>query len=592
MNSQKLTIETALFIAALVIGMAVRLYNLGAAPLSDAEAEWALQAVQVARPQVAGSDPVIGPQPAYVFLTGASFALFGVSNFLARFWPAILGAFLVLTPAFFRHPLGRTAALIMAFGLALDPGLTAASRQAGGPMMALAFSLLAIGLWQARKPIAAGLLGGLALLSGPAVIQGALGLGLAWAVVRYARRPAPQADEEQPESSSGPTIRTADLRLSLITILVTILLGGTFFFQYPQGLATWFGTLPAYLNGWVVPSGVSAAQLIAALVFYQPLALIFAAIGVISWLVQQKPRSGPSALVILFPLLWAVFSLVLALIYTGRQTTDLVWTLVPVWALAAIKLADYLPKEQPDQGVFYRAAALLEAGLVILLTVLFWNALIATHESAPLPNLPWGELRLAILVGILSLGALVTILIGLGWSWEASRDGLVWGLTAVLSVYCIGALWGATQLRANLPQELWSKPPATGQADLFAQTLNDLSNWNIGFPHTASVVSTVDTPSLRWILRDYNNLRFVTQPPVGELPEVIITRQEQEVPALTASYRGQDFAWWVRPGWQGALPPDLVAWLTFRQAPEANEQIILWARSDLFPGGSLSQENP
>jgi hypothetical protein len=223
---------------------------------------------------------------------------------------------------------------------------------------------------------------------------------------------------------------------------------------------------------------------------------------------------------------------------------------------------------------------------------LFWNTLIATHDSAPVPSLPWGGLRLAILMGILSLGALVTILVGLGWSWEASRDGLVWGATAVLAIYCMGALWGATQLRANLPQELWSRPPATGQADLFAQTLSDLSNWETGFPDTATLVSTVDAPSLRWILRDYTNLRFVTQPTSEELPQIIITRQEQDIPALASSYRGQDFAWWVRPAWQGALPPDLVAWLTFRQAPLANEQIILWARSDLFPGSSLSQENP
>ena len=297
-------------------------------------------------------------------------------------------------------------------------------------------------------------------------------------------------------------------------------------------------------------------------------------------------------MVIQFAMLWAIFSLVLALLYPGRQVSDLVWTLVPLWTLAALQLAQFIPNKQAERSGVYWAATLLEAGLVVLLTVLFWNTLIATNETAPLPVLPWGGLRVAILVGILSLGALVTILVGLGWSWEASRDGLVWGVTAVLSVYCIGVLWGATQLRANLPQELWSKPPATGEADLFMQTVRDLSNWKTGFPDEVNIVSTVDAPSLRWALRDYANLRFVTQPPVGDLPEVMITRQEQEAPALTVSYRGQDFAWWVRPGWLGALPPDFISWLTFRQAPLANEQIILWGRGDLFPGGSLDQGTP
>jgi hypothetical protein len=124
------------------------------------------------------------------------------------------------------------------------------------------------------------------------------------------------------------------------------------------------------------------------------------------------------------------------------------------------------------------------------------------------------------------------------------------------------------------------------------QTVRDLSNWKTGFPDMVNIVSTVDAPSLRWVLRDYANLRFVTQPPVGELPEIMITRQEHEAPALTTSYQGQDFAWWIRPAWQGALPPDIINWLTFRQAPLVNEQIILWGRGDLFPGGSVNQGTP
>jgi len=54
---------------------------------------------------------------------------------------------------------------------------------------------------------------------------------------------------------------------------------------------------------------------------------------------------------------------------------------------------------------------------------------------------------------------------------------------------------------------------------------------------------------------------------------------------LAKKYRGQDFVWELSPGWQGAFPPDLINWLTFRAAPLAESQIILWARADIFPGG-------
>jgi predicted membrane-bound mannosyltransferase len=92
----------------------------------------------------------LGSQPAYIFLTGSTFAVFGSSDFTARLWPALLGGCLVLLPFFFRRPLGRLAALVCAFGLALDPGLVAVSRQAGGPMLAVSFLLLALGLAYAR----------------------------------------------------------------------------------------------------------------------------------------------------------------------------------------------------------------------------------------------------------------------------------------------------------------------------------------------------------------------------------------------------------------------------------------------------------
>ena len=49
-------------------------------------------------------------------------------------------------------------------------------------------------------------------------------------------------------------------------------------------------------------------------------------------------------------------------------------------------------------------------------------------------------------------------------------------------------------------------------------------------------------------------------------------------------------AWRIKPGWQGGLPMDWLAWprwLVFRDAPQQVEHLILWARSDLFPGGEM-----
>jgi hypothetical protein len=104
------------------------------------------------------------------------------------------------------------------------------------------------------------------------------------------------------------------------------------------------------------------------------------------------------------------------------------------------------------------------------------------------------------------------------------------------------------------------------------------------------IVVLVDSPSLRWVLRDWNQVRFASELTADNLPATLITYKDQATPKLTDVYRGQDFAWDVFPGWQGIIPMDFMRWLAFRQAPTQSIQVILWARADLFPEGVLSTQ--
>jgi hypothetical protein len=575
------TIESALYLIAFLLALALRLLNLGQSPLTDAEAAWALQALQVAQPGAGVFTP--GPYPSYIFLTGATFSIFGASDFLARFWPALVGALLVWLPYFFRYEMGRKAALILAFGLALDPGLVTVSRQAGGPMLALGFTLLAIGLWHARRPALAGVLAGLALLSGPAFWQGALGLGLAWLIyrllLRSAARPGEVFDETDPRTAFP---NQAEVIRGLAALLAALLLVGTYLFRFPQGLSAILDSLVTYLEGWTVLSGVSPLALIFALLVFQPLGVIFALVSLGRWLARRIQGVANPLYPLLLPLLWLLSSLLLTLLYPSRQVSDLVWVLVPLWFLAADGLAEYLPDEKPS------VISWLQAGLVLVLAALFWNTLIATSQIVPQTDLPWQAVQLGVLLGILALGALTTALVALGWSWPVSRDGLVWGLTASFTIYSIAILWGSAQLRPNEPQELWSQSPGIGQVRLVQETLTDLSEWRTGLRNQIEIVSTLDAPSIRWALRDFTQTRFIDEIPAGEMPMVLLTRQSADAPALTAAYRGQDFVWWVRPAWNGPLPAEFIPWLTFRKAALGYEHIVLWARGDLFPGGSTA----
>ncbi|MFH1905818.1 MAG: hypothetical protein ABIL11_00275, partial [Chloroflexota bacterium] len=367
MTNRRLTLEHILYALAFSLALTLRFLHLGALPLSDFEADWALQALQVAR----GAHPAIGPNPAYVLLTSIPFYIFGASDFLARFWPALAGSALSLAPFFFRDRLGRVPALILAFALAFEPGLLALSRVAGSLILAVSFLVLAWAMWRdGRYPCAAptrlaGVLAGLALLSGPALWMGLLALGLTWAIGQAlgGKQPAKSRNPEQSErtddrrpttddgqSPDGDASRssivnrqssietghwlliTDNWKPALAYMLGTLLLGGSLFLLAPNGLSALVASLLAFVKGWWTPSGERVIHLLGALVAYQLMALIFGIPALVGGIRPSRrcPEfiegccAGKDRLVIGLGL-WAGVALLLALIYPGRQVADLAW---------------------------------------------------------------------------------------------------------------------------------------------------------------------------------------------------------------------------------------------------------------------------
>ncbi len=578
MKWDQITIERALIALILALAVGVRLLNLGSLPLSDGEAGWALQSLSIAR----GEATEIGPQPGDVTLTGLAFILFGSSNFLARLYPAIAGSLLVLVPLFFKRQLGSLAVLILMTGLALDPGLVVMSRTLGSPMGAIGFGMLALALAYARHPLLAGVAAGLALLSGQAVIAGLVPLGLAWGVTALYHRSRSQASDGDSPEAPLAWLHGKEWREFFLSALVTLLLAGTLFFRVPQGLSAWMSAVPAYLRGWVTPSDTPALRLVVALLVYQPLALIFGVLGIVRGWLRGDRR-------VHFLSLWFLFSLLITLIYPGRQMGDLVWSLLPLWTLAALELARLLGGYNGNRWV-----PLGQALVVLILLALFWLNLLGAAGAFIDPQA--SVMRLAVLAGLLALVAILTLLVGLGWSWDAARVGFVWGLCAALGIYGLSALWYASQLSVPGQYELWQPATITRNADLLVSTVEDLSEWNSGLIHEIDLTLADESPSLRWELRNMQKLAEIPADQIDTIngtPSIVIARLAEQTPRLAETYRGQDFGWWVSPAWQGALPPDFLRWLTTHQAPLTLNQVIVWARSDLFPGESItSQEAP
>ena len=586
MRTRPIKYESVLYVIAFILAVALRFIQLGALPLSDTEAEWALQAFHVAQ----GARPILGSQPIYILPTSLLFFLFGDSNFLARFVPALTGSALILVPYLYRERLKPIPGLLLAFFLALDPGLVSLSRQAGSLMPALTFVLLAMAFWWHERPRAAGIFAGLALLSGPSVWAGLLGLGLAWVLRRTMERsPATAKEDEQDdkeEAGQGAvSLRREDLKEALTFGGATILLGGTMFLLSPNGLSAWLDALPVYLAGWARPSGVPGSRLLLPLVAYQPLAVLLGLVAVVRGWWQGRKRYVRLSL-------WLVTATLVATFYPARQVGDLAWVLVPLWALAALELSNHMHIFSEE-----RREVIGMAVLVLILLFFAWldYAGIALDPLNP-ANVTSNTIQIGgkvllenllppryiLLFSVFLLLLVSVLMVALGWSARTARLGSVWGLTIALGIYGLGTAWGATGLRTPNGWELWWPGKQPAQAELLLATVNEQSEWSTGDAFSQDVtIAGIDSPALEWLLRG-RTVQMVSALDLQDTPEIIVSSSGMENPNLPIAYRGQDFTWRREPSWNVLSIYQWIKWSVFREVPYDSEVVILWVRNDLF----------
>jgi hypothetical protein len=568
MKNSQITLEHALYGLALVIATGLRFLKLADLPLSDSEAGWALQALHVAQ----GLRPALGPNPAYVHLTSVFFYIFGGTDFLARFWPALAGSALVLVPFFFRDRLGRLPALILAYGLAFDPGLNALSRQAGGSMLALAFVLLAWAMWKEGRRALAGTFAGLALLSGSSVWFGLLGLLLAWAFGRgLARRASSQPAEEtvaDVDTAAAPArLDWGTLRTPLVWGLGTLLVVGSLLLRSPRGMMAFLDSLPAFLRNLWILSDVPVRDVLLALPAYELMPLIFGLVAAVRGILKRDALS-------LRVSLWVLVTLVLVLIYPGKQVADLGWTLLPLWVLAALELGRHLDFEGRNA---WQLAAVITLTVVLLVFAWLTLAQLTTLDLAAETTRP----RLFLVLAVFLLVGLSLLLVGAGWSADLARLGGVWGGMLVLTAFTLAMLTGATGLRQPLTEELWQPEARIASADLILETANQISDWNRGaIADLPLVISGVDSAALRWTFRDWQVQDMPVLSP-ADTPALVVTPAGTEV-SLAKDYRGEGFAWHATTEWYRVTPAEWLRWFIYRQLPVQQDQIILWARGDLM----------
>ena len=568
------------YFIAFLLALGLRFIGLGAVPLTDKEATLALQALAIAH----GEHPLLAGQPGYILLTSIPFYLFESTNFLARLIPALAGSLLVFVPYFFFSPLpslppkgertvlspfggerreGAWVGIVAAFLLAIAPGLVAVSRQASGTMLVITFGLLARVMWSRKKPQLTGIFAGIALLGGPSVWLGLLITGLTWAVGQYV---LPREDADETESSQDQE-RSAkdDLKTAAIYEAGTLLMVGTLFFQAPNGISALFSSLAEFINGWRYASGVPIQRIFGGLLAYYPLALLFGIIASVRGIIKRDRATLELSL-------WALIALVLVAFYPAHQVSDLIWVGLPLWVLSAQEISRHLQMPRYDRNETFGVFA-----LTILLLAFSWLNI----AGAGLLGATEGMLlnRMILLGGSLVLLILSLVLIAIGWSLETAVLGGVWGTALMLGLYTLSVAWGSSGLRTPKGVEIWDNVPLVAPAGLLLETVDEISTWSRGDAETLNItVKGIDSSALLWELR-HHSVQIVDVLDLNSNPELVITSLDSEN-ELSATYRGQDFVWRTWPTWQ--LDTNTARWLVLREVPMQSEQIILWARNDLF----------
>jgi hypothetical protein len=540
----------------IILGAAgiLRLFELGAGPLSPAEAAeaWAALGGEAAG---ASSALVLG-------INRALFWVFGAGDAVARLLPALIGIALPLVAWLLVPIIGRRGALVSAALLALSPSLVLFSRTVSGVMPGLAAALVwLVALWRYRDEgggrwlVIGGIALGAGLAAGPAFITTAL-LILA---ASWAAHPAGFADLWRP---------LAAWRVWGIA-LAAALLGSTTLFAYPDGLGAVAGGLEAWIGGFGIGSWSRPLGLLAG---YEPAALAFGLLGLIG-AVRRGDRAQRTLVY------WALGALLLGL-FRADQPDAALAALLPL-ALLAGSFCDRVlgsvvaqPAERP--GLLAGVAAILILGTHIAVSL----GQFAYRDSSNAAN---ANVHL-LLVGIAVI--LIAGVVALIWTYSSRLAGqsLLLAWVVLLAFYGWGKSWELGHTHRNDPRQPWLAEGTTLGTLSLVEELRAASQRATGATHDLSLTVAVEGPVLRWYLRDFAQVAWVDALRPDDISQAVITPAEGEQPLLGDSYLGSDFPLREKPAEPSVQTVGgSLRWLLHRQAPfpRHTDWVVLWLRQDV-----------
>jgi hypothetical protein len=180
------------------------------------------------------------------------------------------------------------------------------------------------------------------------------------------------------------------------------------------------------------------------------------------------------------------------------------------------------------------------------------------------------------------------------WGNINSLQGFGLGFVLFMLGTGVGMGWNTAVFNATNPYELWHTTTITDDAYLLRTTLFEVADRNTkGFPLIPLMIlrdeeaGITDDSIIAWLVRDFQNARFVDTIQDVQHDEIILLPEYEEDPDLGGSYVGQSFL--IRQDWslRNLRFLDMASWLSQRRVKSPDMQqnsTVLWLRIDVYDG--------
>jgi 4-amino-4-deoxy-L-arabinose transferase-like glycosyltransferase len=489
--------------------LAIRLWNLGNAPLTNIEATAALSSLAITH-----GESVSTNNPLFTILQAIIFSIFGASDFSARLPIAIAGALLCLTPALLRPQIGRQRALVFSGLLALSPTLVFASRQSEGALLAwiLAFAIWCF--WQRASYRAALITAGVLLACGLDAVSPVIVIAISIVIDTF------RANKKR---KSLPITRT-----DLILGVATFLFATTGFLWHLSGLGDAFNGFAMWPATLAATSQISFARLVIGSVVYEPLILLCGVCGVTILLLRHRFTMRETIW-----LVWLIMGLILLGLNNSRDAVGLTPVVIAAAAYAGITFGPLFESPPSDGYISHlRRATVIVFTLSVVMLVYAYMGLSMYGAQR---TTSWLFTSLVGLVMVAGIGVIAS----LTYSADVAMRGAGLAMGLCLLLYTISTGYALTQTRATDPGEAYiSEAADTGLRDL-VRTIQTASTRAYGDPNSIPI-QALDTapPALRWALKDQREVTYVAN---AENGPTLLTSINRRPDGSTYAYSGSAF---------------------------------------------------